>query len=57
MSSAEPVIIVEDISKTFHVPDGEPVHTLRHVTNHVDKGECWSSSARPDPGKARFYGR
>ena len=39
MNSTEPVIIVKDISKTFHMPDSEPVHALRHVTNHVDKGE------------------
>ena len=39
MNSAQPVIVVEDISKTFHMPDSEPVHALRNVTNHVDKGE------------------
>ena len=28
MNSAEPVIIIEDVSKTFHVPNAEPVRAL-----------------------------
>ena len=38
MNSTQPVIVVEDISKTFRLPGSDPVHALRHVTNHVDKG-------------------
>ncbi len=54
MNSAEPIIIVEDISKTFHMPDSEPVHALRHVTNHVDKGEVLVVIGPSGSGKITF---
>ena len=54
MSDAQPVIVVEDISKTFHVPDAEPVHALRHVTNHVDRGEVLVVIGPSGSGKSTF---
>lgn len=54
MNRAEPVIIVEDISKTFHVPGSEPVHALRHVTNYVDKGEVLVVIGPSGSGKSTF---
>ena len=54
MSNPEAVIIVKDISKTFHVPDSEPVRALRHVTNHVDKGEVLCLIGPSGSGKSTF---
>jgi polar amino acid transport system ATP-binding protein len=54
MNRPQPVIIVEDISKTFHVPDAEPVRALRHVTNHVDKGEVLVLIGPSGSGKSTF---
>jgi polar amino acid transport system ATP-binding protein len=64
VNSAQPVIVVEDISKTFHVvedisktfhvPDSEPVHALRHVSNHVDKGEVLVVIGPSGSGKSTF---
>jgi polar amino acid transport system ATP-binding protein len=39
MAGKTPIIEVKDISKTFEIPGRPPVHALRNVTNHVDKGE------------------
>ncbi len=39
MLSQSPIIAVNDICKTFEIPERPPIHALRHVTNHVDKGE------------------
>jgi polar amino acid transport system ATP-binding protein len=54
MNNTQPVIVVEDISKTFHVPDSEPVHALRHVTNHVDRGEVLVVIGPSGSGKSTF---
>ena len=54
MSNPEVIIIVKDISKTFHVPDSEPVRALRHVTNHVDKGEVLCLIGPSGSGKSTF---
>ena len=54
MNSPEAVIIIKDISKTFHVPDSEPVRALRHVTNHVDKGEVLCLIGPSGSGKSTF---
>ena len=39
MLDDQPIIAVNDISKTFKIPGRPPIHALRQVTNHVDKGE------------------
>ncbi len=39
MSDIEPVIRIENVSKTFNVPGRGPVKALQDVSNHVDKGE------------------
>jgi polar amino acid transport system ATP-binding protein len=54
MNNAQPVIVVEDISKTFHVPGAEPVHALRHVTNHVGRGEVLVVIGPSGSGKSTF---
>ena len=54
MNNSQPIIVVEDINKTFHVPGSEPVHALRHVTNHVDKGEVLVVIGPSGSGKSTF---
>ncbi|MHA1527395.1 MAG: amino acid ABC transporter ATP-binding protein [Alphaproteobacteria bacterium] len=54
MNNAQPVIVVENISKTFHVPDSEPVYALRHVSNHVDRGEVLVVIGPSGSGKSTF---
>ena len=39
ISSQAPVVVVTDICKTFKLPKRPPVHALKNVTNHVDRGE------------------
>ncbi len=39
MLGETPIVVVNDICKTFDIPGRPPVHALQHVTNHVDKGE------------------
>jgi polar amino acid transport system ATP-binding protein len=39
MSDIEPIIRIENVSKTFNVPGRAPVKALQDVSNHVDKGE------------------
>lgn len=49
-----PVIEVKDISKTFKIPGRAPIHALRHVTNHVDKGEVLVVIGPSGSGKSTF---
>lgn len=39
MSDIEPIIRIENVSKTFNVPGRAPVKALQDVSNYVDKGE------------------
>ncbi len=54
MPSETPIVVVNDISKTFDVPGRPPVHALRHVTNHVDKGEVLVVIGPSGSGKSTF---
>ena len=54
MPSQAPIVVVTDISKTFKVPGRPPVHALRHVTNHVDKGEVLVVIGPSGSGKSTF---
>ena len=54
MNSTQPVIVVEDISKTFRLPGAEPVHALRHLTNHVERGEVLVVIGPSGSGKSTF---
>ena len=46
--------MVRDICKTFVIPGRPPVHALRHVTNHVDKGEVLVVIGPSGSGKSTF---
>ena len=39
MDKSEPIVSIENVSKTFVIPGREPVKALRNVTNHVGRGE------------------
>jgi polar amino acid transport system ATP-binding protein len=39
MADSGPIVIIDNVSRTFEVPDREPVKALQGVSNHVDKGE------------------
>jgi len=54
MSSPAPIIVVRDICKTFEIPGRPPVHALKHVTNHVDKGEVLVVIGPSGSGKSTF---
>jgi polar amino acid transport system ATP-binding protein len=54
MSSPAPIVVVKDISKTFQIPGRPPVHALRNVTNHVDKGEVLVVIGPSGSGKSTF---
>ncbi len=54
MASQAPIVVVTDICKTFKVPGRPPVHALRHVTNHVDKGEVLVVIGPSGSGKSTF---
>ena len=54
MAGKTPIIEVKDISKTFEIPGRPPVHALRHVTNHVDKGEVLVVIGPSGSGKSTF---
>ncbi len=54
MADQTPIVVVNDICKTFHVPGRPPVHALRHVTNHVDKGEVLVVIGPSGSGKSTF---
>ncbi len=54
MPSETPIVVVNDISKTFVVPGRPPVYALQHVTNHVDKGEVLIVIGPSGSGKSTF---
>ena len=54
MTSESPIVVVNDISKTFKVSGRPPVHALQHVTNHVDKGEVLVVIGPSGSGKSTF---
>ncbi len=54
MPSQVPIVVVTDICKTFKVRGRPPVHALRHVTNHVDKGEVLVVIGPSGSGKSTF---
>ncbi len=54
MQSETPIVVVDDICKTFKIPGRPPVHALQHVTNHVDKGEVLVVIGPSGSGKSTF---
>ncbi len=54
MADDAPIVVVNDICKSFDVPGREPVHALRNVTNHVDKGEVLVVIGPSGSGKSTF---
>ncbi|GBF27039.1 glutamine transport ATP-binding protein GlnQ [bacterium MnTg02] len=54
MASKTPIVVVKDICKTFKIRGRPPVHALRHVTNHVDKGEVLVVIGPSGSGKSTF---
>ncbi len=54
MPDQTPIIVVNDICKTFKIPGRPPVHALQHVTNHVDKGEVLVVIGPSGSGKSTF---
>ncbi len=54
MLNQKRIIAVNDICRTFDIPGRPPVHALRHVTNHVDKGEVLVVIGPSGSGKSTF---
>ena len=54
MAGDQAIVVVKDICKTFDVPGRDPVHALRHVTNHVEKGEVLVVIGPSGSGKSTF---
>ncbi len=54
MPKQTPVVAVTDISKTFVIKGRPPIHALRNVTNHVDKGEVLVVIGPSGSGKSTF---
>ncbi len=54
MQGETPIVVVNDICKTFEIPGRPPVHALQHVTNHVDKGEVLVVIGPSGSGKSTF---
>ncbi len=54
MENQTPIIAVESICKTFHIPGRPPIHALVDVTNHVDKGEVLVVIGPSGSGKSTF---
>ena len=54
MTGDAPIVVVKDISKTFEIPGRPPIHALRHVTNHVDRGEVLVVIGPSGSGKSTF---
>jgi polar amino acid transport system ATP-binding protein len=53
MSTQTPIITVKDINKTFETK-GRKIQALKHVTNHVDKGEVLVVIGPSGSGKSTF---
>ena len=53
-TTAPRIVEVTDVSKTFQVPDRDPVRALRHVTNHVARGEVLVIIGPSGSGKSTF---
>jgi polar amino acid transport system ATP-binding protein len=51
---ATPIIVAKDVCKTFKIPGRPPIHALRNVTNHVDKGEVLVVIGPSGSGKSTF---
>jgi polar amino acid transport system ATP-binding protein len=54
MQTETPIVVVNDICKTFEIPGRPPVRALQHVTNHVDKGEVLVVIGPSGSGKSTF---
>jgi|TARA_B110000263_G_scaffold247573_1_gene260695 polar amino acid transport system ATP-binding protein len=54
MLNQTPIVVVKDICKTFKIPKHEPVHALKHVTNHVEKREVLVVIGPSGSGKSTF---
>ena len=54
MSSQTPIVVVKDICKTFKIRGRPPMHALKNVTNHVDKGEVLVVIGPSGSGKSTF---
>lgn len=54
MTNATPIVVVNDICKTFNIPGRPPIHALKNVTNHVDKGEVLVVIGPSGSGKSTF---
>jgi len=54
MLDQTPIVVVKDICKTFAIPGRPPVHALRNVTNHVNKGEVLVVIGPSGSGKSTF---
>ncbi len=54
MPDQAPIVVVNDICKTFKIPGRPPIHALRNVTNHVDKGEVLVVIGPSGSGKSTF---
>ncbi|GBE42792.1 MAG TPA: amino acid ABC transporter ATP-binding protein [Rhizobiales bacterium] len=54
MASKTPIVVVKDVCKTFKIPGRPPIHALRNVTNHVNKGEVLVVIGPSGSGKSTF---
>jgi len=54
MTGQMPIVEVKNISKTFHIKGRPPVTALKHVTNHVNKGEVLVLIGPSGSGKSTF---
>ncbi len=54
MGNQMPIIAVDGICKTFEIQGRPPIHALRDVTNHVDKGEVLVVIGPSGSGKSTF---
>lgn len=54
MTNETPIIAVKEICKTFFVSGRPPIHALKDVSNHVDKGEVLVIIGPSGSGKSTF---